>query len=86
MTLNFDIPLEVTSALRMFGFEIFDDEALASRAVAFPDFAAIEADRTAWQEHDADAVVIGNVAGCLTWLAGLALGHYNQSFTRAPGP
>ena len=42
MTLNWDIPLEVTFASRMVRLEIFDDETLASRAVGFSDFAAIE--------------------------------------------
>jgi hypothetical protein len=57
----------------VFEFEIPDNETVTSSAVAFPDVAAIKADRTAGQEHDRDAVVIGDVARCLTWPAGLDL-------------
>jgi hypothetical protein len=57
----------------VFEFEIPDDETVASSAVTFADVAAIKADHTARQEHDRDAVVIGDVARCLTWPAGLNL-------------
>jgi hypothetical protein len=36
----------------VFEFEIPDNETVTSSAVAFPDVAAIKADRTAGQEHD----------------------------------
>ncbi len=56
-----------------FESEILDDETVTWTAVAFADVAAIKADPAARQEHDRDAIVVGNVARCLPRLASLKL-------------
>src|SRR5579883_537918 len=55
--------------------EILDDETIASRAIAVSYVTGFETDHAAWQEHDRDAVVVGNVARQLTGLAGLVNTH-----------
>src|SRR5579872_6962626 len=60
----------------MFEFEeIFRDETVASRAVAVSYMSGLKADHTAWQEHDRDAFVVGDVTRRLTGLAGLTHTH-----------